>query len=146
MREKAAPTPLSTGKRASQFGLMRPIRRTVHHTKGQIGFGLDTSISEHGSAVSGHRTCRCQVLPCVLMASLPVVLRMTLALRPKHRILALDGPLEFTVHSIPGEMGKLRPMLKEITFPMAQGKNAFPSNTIILLLYESAIYYKLLTI
>lgn len=64
----------------------------------------------------------------------------------KHRILVLDGPLEFSVHSIPGTDGETEAHAKRSYIPNVLEQKCFPSSKFILLLYRSAIYYKILTI
>ena len=74
----------------------------------------------------------------------------------KHRMLVLDGPLEFMVHSIPRTMEKLRRSMlrssfpkvhaKRNSFPKVMGRNVFPPSTTIILQYQSTIYDEVLTI
>ena len=64
----------------------------------------------------------------------------------KHRMLVPDGPFKFTVHSIPKTDGKTEAHAKRSSFPKATGRNVCPPSTTIILLYQSAIYDKVLLI
>lgn len=74
----------------------------------------------------------------------------------KHRMLVLDGPLEFMVHSIPRTNGETevhakrssfpKVHAKRSSFPKVMGRNVFPPSTAIILQYQSTIYDKVLTL
>ncbi|KAG5215899.1 hypothetical protein JEQ12_001475 [Ovis aries] len=64
----------------------------------------------------------------------------------RHRVLVLDGPFKFTAHSIPKTDGKPEAHAKRSSFPKATGRNVCPPSTTVILLYQSAIYDKVLVI
>lgn len=62
-------------------------------------------------------------------------------------MLVLNGPLEFMFYSIPRTNRETAAHAERSHFPSVTGqKSLFISSTIIILLYQSAIYYKVLTI
>lgn len=56
----------------------------------------------------------------------------------------LDGPFKFTVHSIPKTDGKTEARAKRSAFSKATGRNVCPPSATVILLYQSAIYDKVL--
>ncbi|KAI4548273.1 hypothetical protein MG293_000603 [Ovis ammon polii] len=64
----------------------------------------------------------------------------------RHRVLVLDGPFKFTAHSILKTDGKPEAHAKRSSFPKATGRNVCPPSTTVILLYQSAIYDKVLVI
>lgn len=64
----------------------------------------------------------------------------------KHRMLVPDGAVKFMVHSIPKTDGKTEAHAKRSSFPKATGRNVCPPGTTTILLYQSAIYNKVLVI
>lgn len=148
-REKVESTPLSTWKRESHPERRSPIQRRPRQAKGHEGLGLGTGLPEPRSSVSLWDTSLCQVSPCVLIASLQVVLKMTSTLRlwrshqsHQNRMLALSGPLEFMFYSMLGTYQETEAHTGKSYFPNVTGQKwFFPPSIIIILLYQSAIYY-----